>query len=43
MKKYYIKGMSTALTSMLAVIFIISNVFAASDTFDTDTAPTNSS
>lgn len=38
MKNYFIKGMSTALTSILAVIFIISNVFAASDTFDTDSS-----
>ena len=38
MKNCFIKGMSTALTSILAVIFIISNVFAASDTFDTDSS-----
>ena len=38
MKNYLFKGMSTALTSMLTVIFIISNVFAASDTFDIDSS-----
>ena len=38
MKNFLFNGMSAALTSMLTVIFIISNVFAASDTFDIDSS-----